>query len=221
MKRDGIAALGATVDASRPDYDAAMAAALDHAARTGALFVNPCAGDDLLAGQGTVALEILDVLPSVAAVIAPVGGGGLVGGIASVVRNAAPGVRIFGAQSERTDAMARSLAAGRIIDIGHEPTLAEGLAGAIDEEGLAIGRAALDGITVVSEAAIADAVAWLWHEEKLTVEGSGAAGVAALLTGALGLTAGPVAVVVSGGNIDPARHASLVSSDPAALGGRR
>jgi threonine dehydratase len=211
VKRDGIVASGATVDASRPDYDAAMEAALEHAARTGAVFVNPCAGDDLLAGQGTVALEILDDLPSLGAVIAPVGGGGLVGGMASVLRSAAPRVRILGAQSERTDAMARSLAANRVVAIGHEATLAEGLAGAIDEEGLAIGRAALDGIAVVSEEAIGDAIAWLWREEELTVEGSGAAGVAALLTGALGLTTGPVAVVVSGGNIDPARHAAVVA----------
>lgn len=211
VKRDGIAALGATVDSSRPDYDAAMAAALEHAARTGALFVNPCVGDDLLAGQGTVALEILDDLPAVMAVIAPVGGGGLVGGIASVLRSAAPHVRILGAQSERTDAMARGLAAGCIVDIGHEPTLAEGLAGAIDEVGLAIGRAALDGVAVVSEDAIAAAIAWLWREEGLTVEGSGAVGVAALLGGTLGLTAGPAAVVISGGNIDPSRHAAMVA----------
>jgi threonine dehydratase len=210
VKRDGIARLGATVDSSRPDYDSAMVAALEHAAATGALFVNPCAGDDLLAGQGTVALEILDELPALAAVVAPVGGGGLVGGIASYLRAAAPDVRILGVQSERTDAMARSLSAGRIIDIGHNPTLADGLAGAIDAEGLAIGRAALDGIAVVSEDAIADAIAWLAREEGLMVEGSGAVGVAALLTGALGSVPGPVAVVVSGGNIDPARHAEIV-----------
>jgi threonine dehydratase len=212
VKRDGIVALGATVDSSRPNYDAAMDAALEHAARTGALFVNPCAGDDLLAGQGTVALEILDDLPDLTAVIAPVGGGGLVGGIASVLRSAAPDVRILGAQSERTDAMARSLAAGRIIDIGHAPTLAAGLAGAIDDEGLAIGRSALDGISVVSEDSIAAAIAWLWREEALPVEGSGAVGVAVLLDGALGLTAGPVAVVISGGNIDPPRHAAVLGA---------
>lgn len=210
VKRDGIRALGATVDSSRPDYDSAMDAAMKHAARTGARFVNPCAGDELLAGQGTVALEILDELPSIAAVVAPVGGGGLVGGIASVLRSAAPTVRITGAQSARTDAMARSLAAGRIVDIGHEPTLAEGLAGAIDDIGLAIGQSALDGISVVTEDAIGDAIDWLWREEGLMVEGSGAAGVAALLAGALGLTGGPVAVVVSGGNIDPSRHASVL-----------
>ena len=213
VKRDGIAASGATVDSSRPDYDAAMAAALEYAERTGALFVNPCAGDDLLAGQGTVALEILDELPTLAAVVAPVGGGGLIGGIASVVRSVAPAVRILGVQSEKTDAMARSLAAGRIVDIGHEPTLAEGLAGAIDDAGLAIGRAALDGIAVVTEDAIAAAIGWLWREERLTVEGSGAAGVAAILGGTLGLTAGPVAVVISGGNIDASRHAALVEGD--------
>ncbi|MFL5559857.1 MAG: threonine/serine dehydratase [Gemmatimonadaceae bacterium] len=223
VKREGIVASGAAVDASRPDYDAAMAAALDHAAATGALFVNPCAGDDLLAGQGTVAVEILEDLPSLGAVVAPVGGGGLIGGIASFLRRAAPAVRILGAQSERTDAMARSLAAGRIIDIGHEPTLAEGLAGAVDEEGLAIGRAALDDIAVVSEDAIAGAIAWLAREEGLVVEGSGAVGVAALLTRALGLTTGPVAVVVSGGNIDRARHAAIVAAEAphTAMEGRR
>ena len=212
VKRDGIAASGATVDSSLPDYDSAMDAALEYAQRTGAQFVNPCAGDDLLAGQGTVALEILDELPTVATVIAPVGGGGLVGWIASVMRTASPAVRILGVQSEKTDAMARSLAAGRIVDIGHEPTLAEGLAGAIDEAGLAIGRAALDGISVVTEAAIAAAIERLWREEGLTVEGSGAAGVAAILDGTLGLTAGPATVVVSGGNIDPPRHAAVLGA---------
>lgn len=211
VKRDGISRLGATVDSSCPDYDAAMDAALSYAAMTGALFVNPCAGDDLLAGQGTVALEIAEDLPSLAAVIVPVGGGGLLGGMASYLRRAMPDVRILGAQSERTDAMARSLAAGRVVDIGHDPTLADGLAGAIDDEGLAIGRAALDDIAVVSEGAIADAIRWLAREEGLTVEGSGAAGVAALLAGALGRVPGPVAVVVSGGNIDPARHAEIVA----------
>ena len=212
IKRDGIARLGAAVDSSSPDYDSAMVAALERAASTGALFVNPCAGDDLLAGQGTVALEIHEELPGVAAVVVPVGGGGLVGGMASYLRVAAPDVRVLGAQSERTDAMARSLAAGRIVDIGHDPTLADGLAGAIDAEGLAIGRAALADIAVVSEDAIAAAIAWLAREEGLTVEGSGAVGVAALLAGALGSVGGPLAVVVSGGNIDPVRHAGIVAA---------
>ena len=219
VKRDGIVRLGATVDMSQPDYDAAMTAAIAHARRMGALFVSPCAGDDLIAGQGTVAVEILEDLPSLAAVVLPVGGGGLLGGIGSYLRGVAPAVRIFGAQTERTSAMARSLAAGRIVDVGHEPTLADGLSGAIDADGLAIGRAALDGIAVVNEQAIATAIAWLAREEGLTVEGSGATGVAALLERALGSVPGPVAVVVTGGNIDAARHAEIVRE--ARLGGER
>ena len=204
VKRDGIAALGARVDQSRSDYDAAHAAALDFAACEGARFVNPCAGDALVAGQGTVALEILEDLPGVAAVIVPVGGGGLLGGIGSVLRASAPAARILGAQSERTDAMAKSLAAGRVVDIGHDPTLADGLAGAIDEEGLAIGQAALDAIVRVPEEEIGRAIAWLADEESLTVEGSGAVGVAALRAGLFADLPSPVAIVISGGNIDPA-----------------
>ena len=219
VKRDGIVALGATVDASQPDYDAAMAAAIAHAARTGALFVNPCAGDDLIAGQGTVAQEIHEDLPRLASVLLPVGGGGLLGGTGSYLRAVAPAVRILGAQSEHTDSMAQSLAAGHVVDVGHAPTLADGLSGAIDAEGLAIGRAALDGIAVVSEREIAAAIAWLATEEELMVEGSGAVGVAALRGRALGDVQGPVAVVVSGGNIDPARHAEIVRG--AALKGGR
>jgi threonine dehydratase len=108
--------------------------------------------------------------------------------------------------------MAKSLAAGRIVDIGHAPTLADGLAGAVDEEALAIGRAALDGIAVVSEASIAAAIAWLARAEGLRVEGSGAAGVAAILDRALGTVTGPAAVVVSGGNIDPSRHEAILAA---------
>ncbi len=218
VKREGIVALGAIVDASQPDYDAAMAAAIAHAARSGALFVNPCAGEDLIAGQGTVAQEIHEDLPRLASVVLPVGGGGLLGGTGSYLRAVAPAVRILGAQSEHTDSMAQSLAAGRVVDVGHAPTLADGLSGPIDADGLAIGRAALDGIAVVSEREIAVAIAWLATEEGLTVEGSGAVGVAALRGRALGDVQGPVAVVVSGGNIDPARHAEIVRGAASASG---
>lgn len=209
VKRDGIARLGATIDARASDYDAAHAAALDFAAQHGAPFINPCAGDELLAGQGTVAVEILEDLPDVRAIVVPVGGGGLVGGIASWTRVTSPALRILGAQSERTDAMARSLAAGRVVDIGHDPTLAEGLAGAIDEEGLAIGRVALDAIVRVPEDEIARAIGWLADAESVSAEGSAAVGVAALRAGLLGALPTPAVLVISGGNIDPGRLAEL------------
>ncbi|MGE5099006.1 MAG: threonine ammonia-lyase [Deltaproteobacteria bacterium] len=204
VKRDGIIALGATIDTSQPDYDAAMDAAKAFAAQRGATFINPCLGEMLLAGQGTVALEILGDIPDLATLVVNVGGGGLLGGCASLVRAAAPAVRIVGAQSENTAAMSRSLAAGRLVEIESVPTLADGLAGQIDDEAFDIGRRGLDDIVVLSEAEIGRAIAWLWTEEHQRVEGAGACGVGAVLLGRVRV-ATPAAIVVSGGNIDPAK----------------
>jgi threonine dehydratase len=207
VKRDGIAALGASVDDSQPDYDAAMDAAKAHAARLGAPYINPCLGDMLLAGQGTVALEILAAMPDVASLVVPVGGGGLLGGTGSLVRRAAPEVRILGAQSDRTQAMSESLAAERVVPVPVEPTLADGLAGQIDEEALDIGRAALDAIARVSEEAIGAAIAWLARTHGARVEGAGAVGVAAIRERAFGgALRFPAVAIVSGGNIDAVRH---------------
>ena len=210
VKRDGIIALGAEVDQSQPHYDAAHDAAVAYADAHSMTFVNPCAGAPLLAGQGTVAVEVLAELPDVRTVIVPVGGGGLVGGMGAFLRAVAPGVRIVGAQSEHTNAMALSLSAGRRVEIGYAPTLADGLAGQVDDDGLAIGRLVIDEMCVVSETEVADAIAWLAQAHELRVEGSGAVGVAALLAGRGAHWHGPIAVVVSGGNIDDARWTSII-----------
>lgn len=211
VKRDGIAAHGATVDASASSYDAAEVAARAFARRTGATFVGPCTGRALLAGAGTVALEILQDLPSLRTVIVCVGGGGLVAGMAGFLRGTVPAVRILGAQSVRTNAMSLALASGRATDIPDLPTLADGLAGLVDEEMLAQGQAALDAIVTVEEEEIAEAIRFLHREHGLVVEGSGAVGVAALLTRRIVPQAFPVAVTVSGANIDAAKHAALLS----------
>ena len=200
VKREGISSMGAEVDASQPDYDAAHQAAVLWGERERMTFVSPCSGRPLLAGQGTVGLEILEELPTVRTLVVPVGGGGLVGGIAVLVRAVAPHVRIVGAQSVLTNAMAVALRSGRQADIPVEPTLADGLAGQVDDEGVLIGRFALDDIVVVSEEQIADAMRWLARTHEARVEGSGAVGVAAMMT--RGGWEGPVAVVVSGGNVD-------------------
>lgn len=210
VKRDGIAALGATLDTTQPHYDAAMSAAIAFAKERGAPFINPCLGEMLLAGQGTVALEILGDLPDLASLVVNVGGGGLLGGCASLVRAVAPTVKILGAQSENTAAMSKSLAAGSIVEIDNAPTLADGLAGQIDAEAFDIGRHGLDEITVVSEAEIAETIAWLWNTHQQRVEGAGACGVAAVRGGCLAKIPTPAVIVVSGGNIDPAKHAALL-----------
>ncbi|HKH90302.1 MAG TPA: pyridoxal-phosphate dependent enzyme [Gemmatimonadaceae bacterium] len=200
VKRDGIAAMGAEVDATQPDYDAAHDSALACAARDGLTFVSPCSGQPLLAGQGTVGLEVLEDLPGVRTIVVPVGGGGLAGGIAVLMRAVAPHVRIVGVQSELTNAMAASLSSGRRTTVPVVPTLADGLAGQVDDTGVVIGRFALDEILQVSEREIAESMAWLSRMHGARVEGSGAVAVAALLT--RGNWDGPVAAIVSGGNVD-------------------
>jgi threonine dehydratase len=205
VKRDGIAALGATLDTSQPHYDAAMTAAKAFAAERGVTYVNPCLGDALLAGQGTVGLEILTDLPDVSSIVLPVGGGGLLGGVASIVRRAAPDVRIHGAQSVNTAAMARSVAEGRVVEIPVAPTLADGLAGQIDDEALDIGLNGLDEIVTLTEEEIAATIAWLARAHDVTAEGAGAVGVGAVWLRKLMKLSTPAAVVVSGRNIDANR----------------
>ena len=214
VKKEGIAKLCARVDDTAPDYDAAMVLAKQHAEQHGTRFINPCIGDALIAGQGTVALEILEDLPEVASVVVPVGGGGLLGGTGIMLRNSAPDVRVAGAQSEETAAMSRALEAGELVTIEITPTLADGLAGQIDEEALEIGRFSLDDMVTVSEAEIAKAIAWLRRNEGVTAEGAGAVGVAALLSGKLKDLPSPIVVVVSGGNVDASRLSAVLEAVP-------
>ena len=204
VKKEGIRALGAELDDSQPDYDAAMDVAKAFGKKTGREYINPCLGDNLLAGQGTVALEILEDLPSLASLVVNVGGGGLLGGCASLLRRDRPDVRIYGAQSVNTAAMSKSLRAKRIVEIESVPTLADGLAGQIDDDAFDIGQHALDDIVTLTEDEIAHAISWLAREHNARVEGAGACGVGAVLLGKLRPET-PCAVVVSGANIDEAR----------------
>ena len=209
IKKNGIRQLGAELDDSAPDYDAAMVEAKKYGRETGREFINPCLGDELIAGQGTVALEILEELPGLRALVVNVGGGGLLGGCASLLREEKPLARIYGAQSVNTAAMTKSLSAHRVVEIESVSTLADGLAGQIDDDALDIGRHGLDDIVALPEEDIARAIAWFGNEHGARVEGAGACGVAAILSGRLKPET-PCAVVVSGGNIDEARWKEIV-----------
>ena len=211
VKRDGIVALGATIDANQPHYDAAMDAAKAFAVERGATYINPCLGDMLLAGQGSVALEILAELPHLATLVLNVGGGGLLGGCASLVRAVAPTVRIVGAQSENTAAMSKSLTAGRVVEIENLPTLADGLAGQIDDDALEIGQHGIDDIVTLTEAEIGRTIAWLWSTHEQRVEGAGACATGAVWLQKVASIQTPAAIVVSGGNIDAATFDGLIS----------
>lgn len=202
VKVNGMRECGATVDLDAAHYDEAHARALEFAAVKEMTSVDPCRGAPLVAGQGTVALEMLEQLPETRCVIVPVGGAGLLGGIGAYIREIAPHVRIIGAQSVTTNAMALSLEAGRVVDIPVVETLADGLAGGIDAYALDVGRYALDAIVTVAESDIERAIAALARDEDIVAEGAGAVGVAALLAEAIPNAPGPVVVVISGGNID-------------------
>lgn len=214
IKKDGIRALGATVNDDAPDYDEAMVRAKAHAGREGVRFINPCLGLELLAGQGTVALEVLEQLPAVRTIVICTGGGGLLGGMGVVLRARAPEVRIVGAQSMETAAMTRSVEAGHVVHAPVTPTLADGLAGQVDDDALHIGQACADEMVLVSEEELGETIAWLSRTDGLTVEGAGAVTVAALRHGKIARPDGPIVAIVSGRNIDAARHAALLARYP-------
>ena len=178
----------------------------------GLTFVHPFDDAVLLAGSGTTGLEIAEDLPDVEVVVVPVGGGGLLGGVASAVRQMLPRARVVAVELEAGPGLAPALAAGRPVTVTRPATLADGMTppfvGALP---LAIAREAVDGIVAVTEAEIREAMKLLLTRAKLYVEGSGAAATAALLAGKVPLAPGArVAAIVSGGNVDLDRIAALV-----------
>lgn len=207
-KKRRIARWGAELREIDGGYDAAHHAAETHARRTGATFVHAFSDPAVVAGQGTVGLEVLEELPGVRTIVVPVGGGGLVGGIGIVARALGRGIRIIGAQTEETRAMHASLQAGRLVSPPYGPTLCEGLSGDVDARSLALAREVVDQIVVVSEADVRRALRRLYEEEGIVAEGSAAVGVAALLAGAV--ERGPAAVVLTGSNVDGARLAAIL-----------
>lgn len=200
-KLDAIRASGATLTTCR-DYDEAEVRAKEHAAAGAALFISPYSHPDVIAGAGTIGLEILADRPDILRTVVPVGGGGLIAGIAIAVTASSPQCEIRGVEVEASCPFTRALAAGAIVPIEVGDTLADGLSGNLDPETITfdVVRTLVDGVDVVSERQLVEAISGLAKEEKLIVEGAGAAGVASILS--RGAAAGPTAVVVSGANID-------------------
>lgn len=204
VKRERIRRAGAHIVSVAGGYDAAHAEAVRHTDASGSPYVHAYDDPAVVAGQGTVALEILRSLPDVRTVVVPVGGGGLVGGVGVAMRALAPEVRVIGVQSEATAAMHASLKAGILRAGPDAPTLCDGLAGDVSEATLTLAKEVVDEMVLVPEAEVARAMERLHYEEGLSVEGSAAVGPAALWSGAVRAPAGPVAVVVTGGNVDTA-----------------
>ena len=209
-KKSRIRRAGATLREVGGIYDDAAAAARAFSAEAGAYYLDAFTDPDVVAGQGTVGLEILEQLPEAASVLVPVGGGGLVAGVGIAVRGSPQPARVIGVQSTATTAMHAAFAAGRVVPVDDPvETLCDGLAGETEPEAFRRVRAVTETIRLVDEGSVAPAIRSLYRREGVVAEGSGAVGVAAVLAGDLHLD-GPAVVVISGGNIDAAVLARIL-----------
>jgi threonine dehydratase len=181
-------------------------------AEHGFVVVHPFGDAAVIAGHGTLGLEIVSDLPEIDAVVVPVGGGGLLAGVAAAVKALRPEARVIGVEPEGAAGLTAALAAGRVVVLEGVSTIADGLAAPMTSElALAHARTLVDDVVTIPDGVIAEAVRVLLERAKLLAEPAGAAGVAALLSGAVRLPPGArVAVVVSGGNLDLHRLKELL-----------
>jgi len=194
---------GADVRLVGSSVDDALKAARAFSAETGAVFIHPFDHPDIVAGQGTLGLELLEQVPDCATVLVAVGGGGLAAGVATAVHSVRPDVRVVGVQAEQAAAYPASLAAGHPVTVELEATMADGIA--LSRPGdvpFAAIREHVDELLTVSEESLSQALLMLLERAKMVVEPAGAAAVAALLEHP-GEFQGPIAAILSGGNIDP------------------
>ncbi|MDP9365537.1 MAG: pyridoxal-phosphate dependent enzyme, partial [Chloroflexota bacterium] len=215
-KLDGLRRTGVELLIAGDTYDEAEARAPGIARERGLSFVSPYNDPAVIAGAGTVALEVLRELPDAGTVVVPVGGGGLAAGVGIVARAVNPALRVVGAQSEASPAMHTALAAGQLVPVVESASLADGLAGNVEAGSITfpLVRDGLDEVVLVSEEAIADAMLVLLDRHHLVVEGSGAVSLAALRSGRLARPPGPVVLLVSGGNVATSVLAGLLTDHP-------
>lgn len=184
-------------------YDDAHAEAVRLRDEQGLTFIHPFDDERVMAGQGTIGLEIAEQLPDVDVVLVPIGGGGLIAGVASALRQLKPACRIIGVQAAGAASMADSLRAGHILTLPEVHTVADGIqVKTPGEKTFAICCEAVDEVVTVGEAEIASAILTVLERQKLMVEGAGAVGVAAAMYGELDLRGKTVCALLSGGNLD-------------------
>jgi threonine dehydratase len=203
VKEKATRAYGADVRFAGSTVDEALIAAAEFAASTGAVLIHPFDHPDIIAGQATVGLEIVEECPDVRTILVGAGGGGLLAGIALAVKDSRPGVRVVGVQAAGAAAYPDSLAAGAPMTLSSMETMADGIAVACPGDvPFGLVRDLVDDVVTVTEEALSRALVLLLERAKLVVEPAGAAGVAALLTDPSAFEP-PVVAVLSGGNVDP------------------
>jgi threonine dehydratase len=214
-KVEGIRAEGAEVRIIGRSQDEAQHEVDRLVAEEGMTMLPPFDHPDIIAGQGTVGLEIFEALPEVETVLVQVSGGGLISGVAAALKALSPGIRVIGVSMERGAAMHASLAAGKPVEVEELATLADSLGGGIgldNRHTFAMTRDLVDEVVLVSEAEIAAAVSHAYWKERQIIEGSGSVGIAALLAGKV-RPRGVTLALLSGGNIDMDLHYRLISGE--------
>jgi threonine dehydratase len=213
-KLDAIRASGADLRADCHDYEDAERRAKAFAHDHGAIFISPYNHDDVIAGGGTVGVEIVEAWPDVTTVIVPIGGGGLISGIAIALKTMCPSVEVIGVEAEASQAFTAARKAGRIVPIDVKPTIADGLGGNVEADTLTwpYVRDLVDRVVTVSEDDLRSAIRGLLAHDHLVAEGAGAAGIAGVAGRRAEITGQRAAVVVSGANIDLGKLIIVISA---------
>jgi threonine dehydratase len=211
-KKARIRSFGAELRDDEATYDDAQVAAQQFASESGATFVHAFSDPAVVAGQGTVGIEIMEDLPHVRDVLVPVGGGGLIAGVGIALKSMSSELRVLGVQSTQTPAMRLAFDAGHVTECPIGPTLADGLAGAVDEISYGRARRVVDEMLLVDEGALPAAIRALFRYDGIIAEGAACVCVAAIVERVVEVR-GPTVLIITGGNIDAERFASILSSD--------
>ncbi|MGP1449817.1 MAG: threonine ammonia-lyase [Wolinella sp.] len=204
LKVSGVKRLGAEVILFGNNYDEAYSYAIELSREQGLCFIHPFADDDVIAGQGTVALEMIEELSSLETIVMPIGGGGLISGVAAAYKQMLPSVRIVGVTAKGAPAMYDSYLSKQITTVKGVKTIADGIAVRdVNPKNFEYILECVDEVVQVDDEEIANAILYLLENQKLVVEGAGAVGVAALLHEKISFRPNEnIAIVLSGGNID-------------------
>jgi threonine dehydratase len=202
VKQANVKSFGGNVRLCAANVAAREATCAAVQAETGATLVHPYDDWRVIAGQGTAALELLEEVPQLDALIAPVGGGGLLSGTAIAARGLHPGIAVYGAEPAGADDAQRSLAAGRVLPQTDPRTIADGLRTSLCDKTFAVISRRVNGIGIASEEGIVRAMRLAWEKLRITLEPSSAVPLACLLEGTIALAGQHVGIIVSGGNVD-------------------
>jgi threonine dehydratase len=219
-KVEGIKRLGAEIRIVGKSQDDAQVEVDRLVAEEGLTMLPPFDHPQIIAGQGTLGLEMLEQAPELETVLVPLSGGGLISGVALALKTLKPSIRVVGVSMERGAAMDESLKAGKPVFVEELPTLADSLGGGIGLKNrytFAMVRELVDEVILLTEEEIAAAIRHAYWEEQEVVEGSGAVGIGAVLAGKLENAGGPVGLLLSGRNIDMGLHHKLVSGETVEL----